>query len=84
MDINMQQIALHIMNLGMLAFVIFGIIWIAKTIKKLLFALVDRTKAPVKPITAKDQHREEWERWKQDREYEEYLQWKREKDAANK
>ena len=37
-----------------------------------------------KDRTIKDQHREEWERWKQDREYEEYLQWKREKDAANK
>lgn len=37
-----------------------------------------------KDRTAKDQHREDWERWKQDREYEEYLQWKREKDAANK
>ena len=37
-----------------------------------------------KDRTIKDQHREDWERWKQDREYEEYLQWKREKDAANK
>ena len=84
MNIDMHQFVLHIMNLGMLALVIFGIIWIAKTIKKLLFTLVYRTKSPVKTITTKDQHREDWERWKQDREYEEYLQWKREKDAANK
>ena len=84
MNIDMHQLLLHIMNLGILAFAIFGIIWIARTIKKLLFALVDRTKEPGKNITAKDRHREDWERWKQEREYEEYLQWKREKDAANK
>lgn len=84
MNIDMHQLLLHIMNLGILAFAIFGVIWITRTIRELLLALINRTKGPVKPITAKDQHREDWERWKQDREYEKYLQWKREKDAANK
>ena len=59
MSIDMQQILLHIMNLALLAFVILGIIWIARTIKKILFKATDQEK--------QDREYEEYLQWKREK-----------------
>lgn len=84
MNIDKHQLLLFATNLITLILLFLLVIWIARALKKFIFELIDHIKGPSKAKAPKDQHREEWERWKQDREYEEYLQWKREKDAANK